>query len=266
MISPREVEQSPDAFQSLVRESIEGLKSGSYLLKQADPGANLNFSGPRLEKAGSPFFVHFEPNVDPLTLNPDKAEFKVRKLHAYHQEHPAFQSLVKHPGIQGFVSQLVGHKVLLFGDMALAKPPFIGSAKPWHQDDAYFDYLPLDSIVTAWITLDDSTEENGCMYVMPGEHKRGALKHFHGTDCEIERDRLDLDRAVPVELKAGGAIFFSGLLPHETPPNRSKKTRRALQFQFRGENTRKVSAEDYAEVFVEADGTPASCAAARITQ
>ena len=101
---------------------------------------------------------------------------------------------------------------------------------------------------------------------MPGEDKRGALKHFHGTDCEIVGDRLDINRAVPVGLEAGGVMFFSDLLPHETPPNRSRLTRRTLQFQFRGENTRKVRAEDYSEVFVEADGTLASCTAARIAQ
>lgn len=77
------------------------------------------------------------------------------------------------------------------------------------------------------------------------------------------KNRLDLGRAVPVELKAGGAMFFSGMLPHQTPPNRSPVRRRALQFQYRGSNTRAVAREEYDRVFVEADGSPATCAAAR---
>ena len=172
VLSPEEVSEALDAFRFLVKEAIEGVHNGTYVLKEAAPGAVLNFSGSRLEKVGTPFFVHFEPDVDPLSLDPEGAEFKVRKLHAFHQEHPAFQSLVEHSRVQGFVSNLLGHKALLFGDMALAKPPLIGSAKPWHQDNAYFDYLPLESIITAWVALDDATEVNGCMYVMPGEHKR----------------------------------------------------------------------------------------------
>ena len=148
--------------------------------------------------------------------------------------------------------------------MALSKPPRIGVEKPWHQDDAYFDYLPLESIVTAWVALDDTTEENGCMYTIPGAHREGARKHFHGIDCQIVDGRLDLSRAIPVELKAGGAMFFSGMQPHQTPPNRSDLRRRALQFQYRGSDTRKVSHDEYEGVFQEADGTPATCYSAAL--
>ena len=39
-------------------------------------------------------------------------------------------------------------------------------------------------------------------------------------------------------------MIFSAMLPHQTPPNRSPHRRRALQFQYRGENTRQVSREE----------------------
>ena len=100
------------------------------------------------------------------------------------------------------------------------------------------------------------------MYTIPGGHRIGALKHVHGIDCQIAEGRLDLSRSVPVELKAGGAMFFSGMLPHQTPPNRGPRRRRALQFQYRGAHTRALTKEEYSRVFVEADGTPASCAVA----
>ncbi len=98
--------------------------------------------------------------------------------------------------------------------------------KPWHQDNAYFKYAPLEKVVGFWMALDDAAKENGCMHVLPGWHRRGGLKHFHAGDCQIMPDRLAMGSAVPVELAAGGAMFFSGMLPHQTPPNRSTKTRR----------------------------------------
>jgi hypothetical protein len=52
------------------------------------------------------------------------------------------------------------------------------------------------------------------------------------------------------------------MLPHETPPNRSPHRRRALQFHFRGAGTRVIDEEAYDRLFVDRDGTPASCRAA----
>ncbi len=262
VLTPEEVRAARDALTELTLGLIEAARQGKAEVVPSSPNSTQNYSGARIQKPGSPFFVHFEPGVDPLALDPAEAELKIRKLHGYHQEHPLFETLVQHPRVKGVVQTLLGEEAILFGEMALSKPPFIGSEKPWHQDNAYFVYAPLTSVVTAWVALDDATVENGCMYTLPGGHRVGALKHVHGIDCQIAAGRLDLSQSVPVELRAGGAMFFSGMLPHQTPPNRGPLRRRALQFQYRGVHTRALTKEEYSRVFVEADGTPASCAIA----
>jgi len=262
VLSAAEVETARAAITALARDLLEEARQGRAEVVRPGRAATGNYSGVRIHRRENPFNLHFEPGVEPFSLDPERAELGLRKLHGYHQEHPFFQELVHRPKVKGVVEALLGHPAVLFGDMALLKAPFIGSPKPWHQDDAYFSYLPLESIVTAWIALDDATEENGCMQVLPGWHRKGAFKHFHGIDCEIVRDRLDVTAAVNVELGAGGAMFFSGMLPHQTPPNTSPMRRRALQLQYRGANTRKVEKEEYSLAFAEADGTPASCGAA----
>ena len=151
----------------------------------------------------------------------------------------------------------------MFQNMALVKPALIGSEKPWHQDNAYFKYAPLEKVVGFWMALDDADRSNGCMHVLPGWHRRGGLKHIHTGDCQIQPDRLAEKQPVAVELPAGGAMCFSGMLPHQTPPNRSPKQRRALQFHYRGLSTRVVDHEEYNRLFAEPDGTPASCEASR---
>lgn len=262
ILTPGEVEAAKAALTELTAGLLDAARRGEAEVIQAGPNVTRNYSGVRIQRPGSPFQIHFEPGVDPLALDTAEAELKLRKLHGYHREHPFFEALVRHPRIKGTVEALLGNEAILFGEMALSKPPFIGSEKPWHQDNAYFIYVPLTSILTAWVALDDATVENGCMYVIPGGHRIGALKHVHGIDCQIAEGRLDTRGAVPVELKAGGAMFFSGMLPHQTPPNRSPLRRRALQFQYRGADTRALTREEYSRVFVEADGTPASCAVA----
>lgn len=171
VLTLEEVEEARAALTELTQGLIEAARQGKAEILAPAENATQNYAGVQFKKPGSPFNAHFEADVDPLSIDPHEAELKVRKLAAYHQEHPCFVRLVSHPKVQGFVSSLIGYNALLKDEMALSKPPFIGSEKPWHQDNAYFIYLPLESIITAWITLDDATVENGCMHVMPGAHK-----------------------------------------------------------------------------------------------
>ena len=77
------------------------------------------------------------------------------------------------------------------------------------------------------------------------------MKHIHDGDCLIQPDRLREKRPVAVELPAGGAMWFSSMLPHQTPPNRSPNPRRALQFHYRALSTREVDQAEYDRLFVQ---------------
>lgn len=212
------------------------------------------------------FFAQYEPGYkfDPSSTV-EELELKVRKLMWYTDQDAFFEYLVNsHPVIRSLVETLLGDKPLLFQDMALIKPPFIGSEKPWHQDNAYFAVTPLDATIGVWIALDEATVENGCMHLIPGRPNLHPVEHYHGFDCQIVERKLELEKAIPIELQPGGALFFSGLLPHQTPPNSSPLRRRALQFHYRAVSSKIISAEAYDEIFVDRDGTPASCHAASV--
>ena len=216
-----------------------------------------------------------EPGHRPETREP---ESRLRKLMHWRGHHPALAALAAgHPRLQPCVESLLGSDVECFQDMALIKPPHIGSEKPWHQDAAYFDVVPLDAVIGVWIALDAATVDNGCMHVVPGVHRDGPRRHVlapvlvprsddgalgssEHKDCQIEG--FAPDGAVPIPLPPGGVLFFSSLLPHQTPPNRSDQRRRALQLHFRLGNSCQVDRATYDGVFVDAEGRPASCAAA----
>ncbi len=262
VLSQQEVEEARAALTGITIALMARAKRGEAKILER-PGATKNYAGIQVISPDSGFGIHFEAGIDPLELPLEEVELKFRKLHGYHQEHPVFAKMaLENRNIIGPMASVVGEDVVLKAEMALSKPPFIGSEKPWHQDNAYFNWLPLEKVATAWIALDDATVENGCMHVIPGGHTLGALKHHHTIDCEILPDRFDRQQAVPIPLRAGGAMFFSAMLPHQTPPNRSANRRRALQFQYRGVTTTQVSKEEFGEVFAEGDGSPASCALA----
>lgn len=260
VLTSDEVDAAKAALTEIHTGLFKAATAGDARVREANPKATKNYSGMSLIAPGTGFGIHYEPGINPMDLMIDEAEAKFRKMHGYEDQHLVFQQLVAHARTQGFVSQVLGEKAILKNTMALSKPPFIGSEKPWHQDNAYFNWLPLEALATVWIALDDATIENGCMHVLPGMHVKGGFKHCHTIDCQIVPGRLDYADAIPVEMKAGGAMIFSAMLPHQTPPNGSASRRRALQFQYRGESTYEVSIEEFGKVFVEADGTTASCA------
>ena len=57
------------------------------------------------------------------------------------------------------------------------KPPHSTECFGWHQDCAYADLGPEHKLVTAWIALSDSFEENGCVRMLSRSHQLGVLSH-----------------------------------------------------------------------------------------
>lgn len=188
----------------------------------------------------------------------DDPELEVRKAFYFVQIEPRLAKIATHPRLLNLLDQLIepGHRMIQ--DMALIKPPFHGSEKPWHQDTAYFDWTPLGGIIGAWIALDAATVENGCMQVIPGTHREGPTPHFHIRDCQVGDERVQVDRAVVVPLKPGGVLLFSGLIHHGTPPNESGDRRRALQFHYAAANCRNMTFQEHAALFNEG-GAYAGC-------
>jgi phytanoyl-CoA hydroxylase len=256
-----EVAEARSALSEMAQRFHRAAVEGKCDYRPAKPGGTGNYDGAHIHFADRKAFLAFEPGIDPLSMTSAEAEAVVRNVYAFTEEAPIFGRLVAHQKIQGVCARLLGEQVTDFASMALSKPARIGGEKPWHQDNAYFKWVPLELVIGCWIALDDAGVENGCMHVLPGEHRRGALKHIHTFDCHIAPDRMSPRKPVPVPLPSGGAMFFSCLLPHQTPPNRSDQRRRALQFHYRGISTHAAEPEEYNRIFAEQDGTPASCAA-----
>lgn len=188
----------------------------------------------------------------------DDPEFRIRKLAYFVQIEPRLEALSRHPRLMACVDQLIGEGSRMIQDMALLKPPFRGSEKPWHQDTAYFDWTPLSGILGTWIALDEATVDNGCMQVVPGSHLDGPVPHFHVRDCQIADAEMRVDRVATIPLQPGGILFFSGLLYHGTPPNGTPHRRRALQFHYAAAHCEKMTIRQHGELF-NAGGMYAGC-------
>jgi phytanoyl-CoA hydroxylase len=188
----------------------------------------------------------------------DDPELRLRKLAYFVHLEPRLQHVATHPRLRAIVDELIGPESRMIQDMALLKPPFRGSEKPWHQDAAYFDWTPLGGVVGTWIALDEATVENGCMQIIPGSHLQGPSAHFHVRDCQLADQRVQVEQAVTIPLQPGGILFFLGLLHHGTPPNTTAARRRALQFHYAAADCRHMTIQQHGELFNEG-GAYAGC-------
>jgi phytanoyl-CoA hydroxylase len=185
-------------------------------------------------------FTQIEPTLVGKEITGRERLNAVRKLWQLWKFDPVFEALIRHPAILGVVEALLGPDLKFFGDQMLLKPPFHGSAKPYHQDSPYW---PIDppALVTCWIALDDSTRENGCMRFLPGSHRRGMIQHRHLEGPHIvpeDYGAMDTSGEVGVELKAGGATFHHSLTLHETSANTTPYPRRAHTLAYMSAQSR----------------------------
>jgi ectoine hydroxylase-related dioxygenase (phytanoyl-CoA dioxygenase family) len=123
------------------------------------------------------------------------------------------------------------------------KPAHHGHETPWHQDEAYWPPEFTYQAVGAWMPLDDTDEDNGCLWFIPGAHRQDVLPHRHiGDDPAVHglfTDQVDPSPAVAVPLRAGGVTFHHPRMLHHSGPNRTDRQRRALATEYQTDPVRR---------------------------
>jgi ectoine hydroxylase-related dioxygenase (phytanoyl-CoA dioxygenase family) len=157
-------------------------------------------------------------------------------------EDPFWVRLVSDRRILDLVEPLIGPNIALFASHYICKPGGDGLPVLWHQDGSYWPLEPME-VVTAWLAVDDSDEENGCMRVIPGSHRGPMLTHHrHQRDAvlgtEIRTEDLDESRAVDVRLPAGSVSLHHPMLVHGSNPNLSSRRRCGLTIRYIPTTTR----------------------------
>ncbi|MDE3105295.1 MAG: phytanoyl-CoA dioxygenase family protein [Acidobacteriota bacterium] len=133
----------------------------------------------------------------------------------------------------------VGPQAYLFHEQWVVKGAEQGMKFSWHQDSGYVKwYDPTtrhDPYVTCWCTLDDVSEENGTVYLLPhsrGGTRSGIIDHFKeaGTNDLIGYTGDEPGDAVIVP--AGSIVAFDSTVLHRSGPNRTNRMRRIYLPQY----------------------------------
>ncbi|MFZ3597765.1 phytanoyl-CoA dioxygenase family protein [Streptomyces sp. BH104] len=226
-------------------EALAGLRRAVRSLEELAAGRTASDDDFVLEAAGLGGWAAWQQDEAPLTG-------VLRSANGIHRHVPEFEALQESLNLaRGPVAAVAGAEGTFLNSFLWAKPPVVGSAKPWHQDMAFAPpgfAAERHGIVTVWIALEAATTRNGCLEFLPCSHRGGLLPHAGDRERVAGQAPLrdavephvadaDLPRSHPpvaVPLDAGSAVLFDGLVLHRSAPNTTAaEPRTAVSFVYR---------------------------------
>jgi ectoine hydroxylase-related dioxygenase (phytanoyl-CoA dioxygenase family) len=156
-------------------------------------------------------------------------------LHAYGKS-PAAERFLFSDLMTQIARAALGDTVYLFNEQYVVKAAERGMKFGWHQDSGFIPY-PHDPYLTCWITLDDVTEENGTVYLLPYSRAgtRDVLEHVRDEETNDMVGYFGEDPGDPVLLPAGSIACFSSTVFHRSGPNTTDRMRRIYLAQYSAE-------------------------------
>lgn len=137
------------------------------------------------------------------------------------------------PWLLECIGQLFGHPFLPMNDSMVCKLPGGKVPVEWHQDPPYQGAAGFATTFgvpnfDVDIYLDETDEQNGCLWVIPEHHLVGKV------DVERfgEEDLYHNHRAVAMHMQPGDVGLHALSAPHGSRGNTSGKLRRVLFFHY----------------------------------
>ena len=111
-------------------------------------------------------------------------------------------------------------------------------------------YWPFDppEMISAWVALDDTSMENGCVRFFAGSHKLGLLPHassnVKGNSLGlVDHPAVDALPEHAIEVKRGSVVLHHALTVHHSQPNQSNRSRRGLVYVYMSPKVKLVQPE-----------------------
>jgi ectoine hydroxylase-related dioxygenase (phytanoyl-CoA dioxygenase family) len=171
-----------------------------------------------------------EAGVDRIGIN---ARGKRYFSNMIYQDRPELRRFLFGETMAEICGATLGEVAYLFWEQYVIKAGDPDTAFAWHQDSGYVheDHQPY---LTCWIALDDVTEENGAVYLLP--YSRSGIKSYvkHIPD-PVVNDKVcyfGSDPGIAMTAPAGSIVAFSSVVIHRSGPNLTDRMRRAYLAQY----------------------------------
>ena len=147
-----------------------------------------------------------------------------------HEDSPSLERFLFSDLMSEILQPVLGPDVYLFLELFIVKWPRTGIPFAWHQDSGYLIRQPHKPYVSLWCALDDMTEENGALSVLPFSRAESREVVEHQKDKKVN-DLVGYrgsDPGVVLSVPSGSIIVLSSLTFHCSGANITDKPRRAF--------------------------------------
>ena len=152
---------------------------------------------------------------------------RFRKLSQLFNLAEVWDCWLANPRVLAHIQAFLGDTILNKYASAFLKPAQIGGPTPWHQDIALWRDNNVNAM-NAWLAIDPSTQENGCLQMVPGSHTGDIIPHVTYEDSihgELPRELCRDLNVVHIDLQPGDVVYWHSNLWHYSPPNTSDQSR-----------------------------------------
>lgn len=152
----------------------------------------------------------------------------ISRVENFYPYHAHFSELFDSADLRGRCGELFGEDAVLFKDKINYKMPGANGFTP-HQDvqAGWDDYASI--YITALVTIDPATIENGCLELAPGFHDKGMIGELWKP---LSDDNVQGMTFEPYPTEPGDVVFFDSFAPHRSGPNLTDKSRRVLYVTY----------------------------------
>ena len=166
--------------------------------------------------------VYYEPSL----LDPSKKV--VQRIENFTPYHEGFDRLINHSRLTQAVEALFDGAAVLYKEKINFKAPGGAGFEP-HQDQqaGWSTYAP--NFVTALVSIDHATLENGCLEMTDAPRYAGLI----GQEwTPLTPEQMASFSLIPVPTAPGDVLFFDSYAPHASKPNLTDKARRILYLTY----------------------------------
>jgi ectoine hydroxylase-related dioxygenase (phytanoyl-CoA dioxygenase family) len=130
----------------------------------------------------------------------------------------------------------LGDTVYLFNEQYVVKAAERGMPFSWHQDSGFVGYEHRPYL-TCWIALDDVSEANGTVSLLPYARAgtRDVVEHVRDAETNDRIGYFGDDPGDPVTAPAGSIACFSSTVFHRSGANTTDRLRRIYVAQYSAE-------------------------------
>jgi ectoine hydroxylase-related dioxygenase (phytanoyl-CoA dioxygenase family) len=182
----------------------------------------------------------------------EKDGVHVRTIFGSHARNDILRDLSRHPRVLEPARQLIGDAVYIHQFKVNTKSAFAGDVWQWHQDYIYWlreDGMARAEALTAAIFLDDVTEFNGPLLIVPRSQRLGVIEtearetapDWHATVIadlkyalgpDTMKDVVRREGIVAPKGRRGAVLYFHCNVVHGSVPNMSPIDRRVLFISY----------------------------------